>query len=65
MTLAENPQQLSSGNKKPAFHKITYHFKNSLKPCIYRAFPFHLISLYFLVVSFSIGKFDGKALRLS
>ncbi len=51
-------------DKTSAFHRITYYFKNSQKPCYYRAFLFHLISRRFILVYFFVGIFDGIALPI-
>lgn len=44
MTLAENPQQLSSGNKKSLFQTLSNHFNTSNKALYIKALFIHLIS---------------------
>lgn len=44
MTLAENPQQRSNGNKKSRFQILSKHFKTSNKALYIKALFIHLIS---------------------
>ena len=64
MTSAENPQQLSSGNKKSLFQILSNYFNTSSKALYIKALLFHLISsLLYLFINYD-GIFDKQLKKI-